>query len=143
MGCRRGGRVASTAVVAVIGCNEDGWRHALGLGAADAESCDSWLAFLRGVKARGVKDVMPVASDAHEGLRCAISEVFQGAAWQRCAVHLMRDCIRAAGPRMTARRAARVVAPVSRLKEAGAAGEAYHMAIEMLESEPAPVPLTP
>ena len=51
---------------------------------------------------------------------------------KRCAAHLMRDCIRAAGSRMTARRVARIVAPVSRLKEAGAAGAAYHMAIEML-----------
>ena len=73
-----------------------------------------------------------MTSDAHEGLKRAISEVFQGAAWQRCAVHLMRDCIRAAGSRKAAKRVARIVAPVFRLKEAGAVRAAYHMAIDML-----------
>lgn len=64
----RGGRVASTAVVTAIGCDESGWRRVL------------------------------VVSDAHGGLVRAIGEVFQGAAWQRCAVHLMRDCMREAAP---------------------------------------------
>lgn len=38
-----------------------------------------------------------VASDAHGGLVWAIGEVFQGAAWQRCAVRLTRGCMREAG----------------------------------------------
>ena len=83
---RREGRVASTAVVTAIGCDEDGWGHVPGFGAADTESCDSRLAFLRKVKARGVEGVALVTSDAHEGPKRAISEVFQGAAWRRCAV---------------------------------------------------------
>lgn len=45
--CRRDRRVASTAVVTAIGCDEDGWRRVLGLGVVDTESYDSWLAFLR------------------------------------------------------------------------------------------------
>ena len=32
-----------------------------------------------------------MVSDAHDGLVQAIAEVFQGAAWQRCIVHLERD----------------------------------------------------
>ena len=32
-----------------------------------------------------------VISDAHSGLKKAISTVFQGAAWQRCRVHFMRN----------------------------------------------------
>ncbi len=36
----------------------------------------------------------------------AVEETFQGAAWQRCAVHLMRDCARAASD---SRRRSRVV----------------------------------
>ena len=47
-----------------------------------------------------------------------MAEVFQGAAWQRCTVHLMRDCMRAAGSRGLARRVARTVAPVFRAKDA-------------------------
>ena len=131
--CRRERHVASTAVVTAIGCDEDGWRHVLGIAVVDTESYDSWLAFLRKIRARGVDGVMLVTSDAHEGLKRAISEVFQGAAWQRCVVHLMRDCARAAGSRKTARRVSKIVAPVFRLKEAGAVRAAYHLAIDMLE----------
>ena len=49
-------------------------------------------------------------------------------------VHLMRDCVRAAsGSRPLQRRVARIVAPVFRLRDAGAVRAAYHLAIEMLE----------
>lgn len=53
-----------------------------------------------------MRGVRLVTSDAHEGLRRAVEETFQGAAWQRCAVHLMRDCARAASG---SRRRSRVV----------------------------------
>lgn len=133
--CRRDRRVASTAIVTAIGCDEDGWRHVLGMGVVDTESYDSWLAFLRKVRARGVTGVQLATSDAHDGLRRAISEVFQGAAWQRCVVHLMRDCARAASAsRRLSRRVSRIVAPVFRLRDAGAVRAAYHIAIEMLGS---------
>lgn len=84
--CRRGGRVASTAVVTAIGCDADGWRRVLGVDVVDTESYDSWLAFLRKIRGRGVSGVELVVSDAHGGLVAAAAEVFQGAAWQRCAV---------------------------------------------------------
>lgn len=87
--CRRGGRVASTAVVTAIGCDAGGWRRVLGVDVVDTESCDSWLAFLRKIRDRGVSGVELVVSDAHAGLVAAAAEVFQGAAWQRCAVHLV------------------------------------------------------
>ena len=44
--CRRDRRVASTAIVTAIGCDEDGWRRVLGVAVVDTESHDSWLAFL-------------------------------------------------------------------------------------------------
>jgi transposase-like protein len=34
-----------------------------------------------------------VISDAHGGLKAAIARVFQGASWQRCRVHLMRNLL--------------------------------------------------
>lgn len=89
--CRRGGRVASTAVVTAIGCDAGGWRRVLGVDVVDTESYDSWLAFLWAIRSRGAAGVRLVVSDAHPGLVRALGEVFQGAAWQRCAVHLMRD----------------------------------------------------
>lgn len=51
--CRRGGRVASTAVVTAIGCDAGGWRRVLGVDVVDTESYDSWLAFLRAIRSRG------------------------------------------------------------------------------------------
>ncbi len=32
-----------------------------------------------------------VISDAHEGLRSALAQVFTGASWQRCKVHFLRN----------------------------------------------------
>lgn len=61
-----------------------------------------------------------------------IEEVFQGAAWQRCVVHLMRDCARAASSRSLSRRVSRIVAPVFRAKDAGAVRAMYHLAANML-----------
>lgn len=89
--CRDEGQVSSCALVTAIAVGSDGYRHLLGLDAIDTESYTGWLAFLRTLRTRGVKDVMCVTSDAHEGLRRAIEEVFPGAAWQRCIVHLMRN----------------------------------------------------
>ena len=89
--CRDGGHVSSCALVTAIGAGADGYRRLLGLDAIDAESCAGWLAFLRSLRERGVDGVLCVTSDAREGLRRAIEEVFPGAAWQRCIVHLMRN----------------------------------------------------
>lgn len=84
--CRTGSHVASVAVVTAIDCDEDGWRHVLVLDIVDTESYDSWLDFLQALRARGVHGVESVTFDARTGLKRAISEVFQGSAWQRCVV---------------------------------------------------------
>lgn len=65
--CRRGGRVASTAVVTAIGCDESGWRRVLGVSVVDAESYESWLGFLRKLRDRGATGTELVVSDAHGG----------------------------------------------------------------------------
>ncbi len=57
--------MTSIVVVTAIGSDESGWRRVLGVSVVDAESYDSWLAFLRGVKSRGVPDV----PDVSEGCR--------------------------------------------------------------------------
>lgn len=85
------GRVRSTALVTAIGAGSGGYRRLLGLDAIDTESYDGWKSFLLSLRARGVDGVICVTSDAHEGLKRAIREVFPGAAWQRYIVHLMRS----------------------------------------------------
>ncbi len=89
--CREEGHVQSRGVVTAIACGADGSRRFVGLDVVDTESAASWKAFLLGLRRRGVSGVRCVVSDAHEGLVQAIAEVFQGAAWQRCIVHLERD----------------------------------------------------
>lgn len=131
--CRRGGRVASTAVVTAIGCDAGGWRRVLGVDVVDTESYDSWLTFLRKVRDRGVSGVELVVSDAHGGLVAAAAEVFQGAAWQRCAVHLMRDCMREAGSWQLRRRVGRIVSQVFRGRDAATVTAMYHVACDMLQ----------
>src|SRR5687768_11913362 len=47
---------------------------------------------LRGLVHRGLKGVKLVISDAHEGLKAAITQVLS-ATWQRCRVHFMRSLL--------------------------------------------------
>jgi putative transposase len=49
--------------------------------------------FLRGLLARGLTGVQLVISDAHRGLKAAIGAVLQGASWQRCRVHFVRNAL--------------------------------------------------
>jgi len=52
-----------------------------------------WVEFLQGLRARGLSGVELVISDAHLGLKGAISEVLVGSSWQRCRVHFMRNVL--------------------------------------------------
>lgn len=129
---RADGHMASTAVVTAIGCDEDGWRRVLGMGVVDTESYDSWLGFLRGVRGRGVRGVQLVVSDAHEGLRRAVSEVFKGAGWQGCVARLMRDCVREAGSRAARGRVASALSPVFAAGDPDPVRAMYHEACDVL-----------
>ena len=90
----RSGGGPSTGSTPSIRSSPPSWSRS----AACRRTYDSWLAFLRAIRSRGAAGVRLVVSDAHPGLVRALGEVFQGAAWQRCAVHLMRDCMRDAAP---------------------------------------------
>jgi transposase-like protein len=91
---RRDGRVVSMAVVIAIGVDGDGQREVLGLDVGPSEDGAFWLAFLRSLVARGLAGVRLVISDAHPGLKGAIAAVLQGASWQRCRVHFVRNALR-------------------------------------------------
>ena len=84
---RVGRRVVSQAVVIATGVRADGHREVLGFDVGDSENGAFWTAFLRSLKARGLTGVQLVISDAHEGLKTAISSVLLGSSWQRCRVH--------------------------------------------------------
>jgi putative transposase len=86
-------RVVSQAVVIAIGVRQSGEREVLGLDVGPSEDGAFWLQFLRGLVARGLSGVQLVISDAHHGLRDAISAALSGASWQRCRVHFVRNAL--------------------------------------------------
>ena len=90
---RLDGRVVSLTVVVAVGVRADGVREVLGVDIGPSEEGTFWLAFLRGLVARGLAGVQLVTSDAHEGLRQAIGAVLHGASWQRCRVHFLRNAL--------------------------------------------------
>jgi transposase-like protein len=90
---REGGRVVSMAVIVAYGVRADGVREVLGLDIGLSEDVALWRAFLQDLVARGVRGVQLVVSDAHQGLKQAIREVFVGASWQRCRVHFVRNVL--------------------------------------------------
>jgi putative transposase len=90
---REEGRVVNVHALVATGVNADGHREILGLDVASAEDGAGWLAFLRGLVARGLSGVELVISDAHSGLVAAIGSALPGAAWQRCRTHYLRNLL--------------------------------------------------
>ncbi|GAA4638950.1 IS256-like element IS1081 family transposase [Actinoallomurus vinaceus] len=90
---REGGRTVNVHVLVATGVNADGHREILGVEVTSAEDGAGWLAFLRGLVARGLSGVQLVISDAHRGLVEAIAATLPGAAWQRCRTHYLRNLL--------------------------------------------------
>jgi transposase-like protein len=93
---RRGGRIVSVAVIIAVGVNSDGRREVLGMEVSTSEAEPIWTEFLRKLTRRGLRGVKLVVSDAHEGLKAAVTKVLS-ATWQRCRVHFMRNVLAHAG----------------------------------------------
>jgi transposase-like protein len=89
---RHGGRIISVAAIIAVAANTEGRREIIGLGIGPSEAETFWTDFLRSLRARGLDGVRLVISDAHTGLKAAISRVFD-ASWQRCRVHWMRNAL--------------------------------------------------
>jgi putative transposase len=90
---RQNHRIVAMAVVIAIGVNAGGHREVLGLDVGPSEEEAFWQQFLRGLVERGLSGVRLVASDAHAGLKRALTTVLQGASWQRCRVHFVRNAL--------------------------------------------------
>jgi transposase-like protein len=93
---RQNGRVVSIAVIVAVGVNSDGRREVLGMDIGASEAEPFWTGFLRKLARRGLRGVKLVISDAHEGIKAAVSKVLC-ASWQRCRVHFMRNVLAHAG----------------------------------------------
>jgi len=90
---REGGRTVNVHCLIATGVNAAGYREILGIDVTSSEDGAGWLAFLRGLVARGLSGVQLVISDDHAGLVNAIAAVLPGAAWQRCRTHYHRNLL--------------------------------------------------
>jgi transposase-like protein len=94
---RRGGAVVSQGVLVAIGISAAGYREVLGCWVAESEPEASWGAVFAELKQRGLSGVRYVVSDDHAGMVKAIGRHFQGAVWQRCQVHFVRNALSLCG----------------------------------------------
>jgi putative transposase len=130
---RDNGRVVSQAIVIAIAVTANGEREVLGLDVGPSESGAFWLAFLRDLAARGLDGVKLVISDAHAGLKAAIGVVLQGASWQRCRVHFMRDALGLV-PKSAQQMVAATIRTVFAQPDAGAAREQWRRVADMFRA---------
>lgn len=84
---------ARDGLLVAWGILEDGQRVLIHVELGNRESYESGLAFLRGLKARGLRDPVLVTSDGAPGLIQALEEVFPFALRQRCLVHKKRNVL--------------------------------------------------
>jgi transposase-like protein len=90
---RRRPHVVSQVVLVWLGIGEDGRREVLGTYLADSEREAAWSDVFKDLKGRGLEGVRYAVSDDHEGLVAAVQRYFQGAVWQRCQVHVVRNLL--------------------------------------------------
>ena len=89
-----GGEVSNVSVLVAIAVARDGFREVLGVAEGAKEDAESWRAFLRYLKGRGLKGVRLFISDKSLGLIESLAEFYPEASWQRCVVHFYRNVLR-------------------------------------------------
>ena len=88
---RKDGIVVSQAILLVVGISATGKREILSVDIGDSENEQEWADVFDRLKFRGLHGVKYVVSDDNSGLVNAVKQKFQGAGWQRCQVHFMRN----------------------------------------------------
>jgi len=88
---RENHRIISNAFMIAYGVNEQGMREIVGFNVYPAETKETWYDFLSGLKARGLDGILMITSDAHEGIRNAVSRIYPDVPWQRCQFHFSRN----------------------------------------------------
>ena len=83
--------VSKEAVYLAVGIREDGSKEVLSYAIAPTESAYVWKELLQDLRERGTNEVLLFISDGLKGMVSAISEVFPGAKYQTCCVHLARN----------------------------------------------------
>ena len=96
---RENHRVVSKAFMIGYATNHEGHREIIGFDIYHKESKNTWNDFVKGLKARGLKGVRMITSDAHEGIIDAIRKQFPDVPWQRCQFHFSRNITQKAPPK--------------------------------------------
>lgn len=92
-------KVISRALMIATGTTIDGRREIVGFEAYETEARESWKAFLKSLKDRGLRGVKMITSDAHDGILYGMCEVFPKVPWQRCQTHFSRNILEKAPKR--------------------------------------------
>lgn len=88
---RENHRIVSKALMVAYSTNQDGHREIIGFGTYPNESKETWKDFLLNLQKRGLTGLIMVTSDAHEGIRYALSKVYPDVPWQRCQFHFSKN----------------------------------------------------
>ena len=88
---RENHRIISKALMIAYATSDEGKREIVGFGAYANESKETWREFLLSLQKRGLSGLIMITSDAHEGLRHALSKVYPNVPWQRCQFHFSRN----------------------------------------------------
>jgi len=89
------GEVKNVSVLVAIGVDEHGYRQVLGVKEGAKEDKESWTAFLRHLKNRGLCGVQLFVSDKCLGLVESLADFYPETKWQRCVVHFYRNAFTA------------------------------------------------
>lgn len=85
------GEVKNVSVLVAIGVDSYGYRQVLGVKEGAKEDKESWVAFMRYLKSRGLRGVQMFVSDKCLGLVESLVDFYPKAKWQRCTVHFYRN----------------------------------------------------
>ncbi len=88
---RNEGRIVKRAVYIAIGIDMEGHKDVLGMYVGQNESAKFWLSILKGLKNRGVEDILIACVDGLTGFPQAIEAVFPDTDIQRCIIHQIRN----------------------------------------------------
>ena len=91
---RDGNQVRNKAAHLVVGVDNDGVKHILGIWLQNTEGAKFWMAVFSELRNRGVRRVLIACCDGLEGLPDAIETIWPYAIVQTCVVHLIRASLR-------------------------------------------------
>ena len=128
-----GGSIENVAVLVALGVNGDGSREIIGACEGGKEDMQSWLDFLRHLKARGLKGVRLMVGDKCLGLVEAVREVFPQSKYQRCIVHFYRNMFSVVPKRWTGEVAAMLKAIHAQENRKAARQKAEEVVIKLKE----------